>query len=121
MAAEPVLPPLVAEIVALPTVTPDTSPEALTAATAPLLVVQVMVRPLSAFPAESRAVALSCSVLPTATPAEAGLTVTEATGTTVTVSDAEPAEAAAPGSCRPQPGSRQASKSRISPTPPHRR
>src|ERR1051325_10927985 len=83
MAAEPVLPPLVAEIVALPTVTPDTSPEALTAATAPLLVVQVMVRPLSAFPAESRAVALSCSVLPTATPAEAGLTVTEATGTTV--------------------------------------
>src|SRR6266568_4090228 len=90
MAAVPLLPPLVAVIVALPTVTPVTSPEALTAAAAPLLVVQVIVRPLSGFPAESLAVALSCSVLPTATLANAGLTVTEATGTTVTVSDAVP-------------------------------
>src|SRR6266700_396491 len=90
MAAVPLLTPLVAVIVALPTVTPVTSPEALTAAAAPLLVVQVIVRPLSGFPAESLAVALSCSVLPTATLANAGLTVTEATGTTVTVSDAVP-------------------------------
>src|SRR2546425_1315243 len=71
---------LVAVIVPDPTTMPATSPLPLTVATAGLLVVQVTVRPVRSVPLASLSVATSCSVCPTATLAEAGLTVTEATG-----------------------------------------
>jgi hypothetical protein len=51
-------------IVALPTVTAVTNPLPLTVATAAALVAQVTVRPVSALPAESRGVAVSCTVCP---------------------------------------------------------
>src|SRR6266566_4169140 len=83
-------PSLVAVIVADPAVTPLASPVALTAATAALLLAQVIVRPVRTLPAESLVVAVSCCVAPTKMLAVAGVTVTEATGTiaTVTVTDA---------------------------------
>src|SRR6266513_2797104 len=89
-AALPLFPPLVAVIVAVPAETPVTRPLPFTLAAPPLLLVQVIVRPLSGLPAESSAVALSCSVLPTATRPVAGLTLTVATGTTTTVAAALP-------------------------------
>jgi len=58
---------------------------ALTAATAALLVDHVTVRPVRGLPLASLGVAVSCAVCPTITLAEAGLTETDATGTTVTV------------------------------------
>src|SRR6266699_1298111 len=84
------LPSLVAVIVADPAVTPLASPVALTAATAALLLAQVIVRPVRTLPAESLVVAVSCCVAATKMLAVAGVTVTEATGTiaTVTVTDA---------------------------------
>ena len=81
MAAVPVLPPLVAEIVALPAVTPCTSPLALTLATPELLLVQVTVRPASGFPAESSTSALSWTIFPAVRLAVGGLTSTVSTGT----------------------------------------
>src|SRR5437762_1067643 len=86
MAAVPLLPSLVAVIVAEPTETPVTTPLELTVATATSLVAQLTARPLSAFPAESVGVVLSGTELPTATLAVAGLTLTVATGTATTVS-----------------------------------
>jgi len=89
--ALPLLPSLVAVIVAVPTAEPVTTPLPLTVATAPLLLDQVTVLPVSTAPVESRVVAVSCTVCVSSTLADAGLTLTEATGgrvtATVAVSD----------------------------------
>src|SRR5437762_13930952 len=90
MAAVPLLPSLVAVIVAEPAATPVTTPLELTAATAALLVAQLTARPLSALPAESRGLAVSGTDPPTATLAEPVLKLTDATGTARTVSGALP-------------------------------
>jgi hypothetical protein len=89
IAPVPLLPSLVAVIVAEPAATPVTNPP-LTVATPALLVVQVTTRPVSAFPLASLGVAVSWTVCPTVTVAEAGLTLTDATGTGVTVIDDVP-------------------------------
>src|SRR6266550_2087325 len=60
--------------------TPFTSPLLLTVAILVLLLAHVTVRPVSAVPAESFGVAVSCAVAPTDTLGAAGLSVTEATG-----------------------------------------
>src|SRR6266704_1218843 len=78
-------PSLVAVIVADPSATPVTTPLADTVATALLLVVQVTTRPLSVLPLASLRVAVSCTVPPTYRFGAAGLTVTAATGTRLTV------------------------------------
>src|SRR5438128_2029441 len=67
-------------MVAAPTATPVTKPVGATVASAGVLDVQLTDRPESTLPAESRSVAVSGSVAPTATLAAAGLTVTVATG-----------------------------------------
>jgi len=85
MAAVPFFPSLVAVIVAEPTATPGTNPLPLTVATPALFVAQVIDRPLNGFPFASLGVAVSCTVCPTVTLAVAGLTITDATGTLVTV------------------------------------
>src|ERR1051325_10144181 len=90
MADVPLCPSLVAVIVADPAAIPDTSPLPLTVATDVLLVDHVTVRPVSGLPFASFGVAVSCTVWPTPTLAEAGLTVTDATGTLVTVIAAVP-------------------------------
>src|SRR5437660_12365187 len=79
-AAVPAFPSLVAVIVAVPAATPFTSPLLLTVAILVLLLAHVTVRPVSAVPAESFGVAVSCAVAPTDTLGAAGLTVTAATG-----------------------------------------
>src|SRR6266699_3727705 len=84
----PLFPSLVAVIVVEPAALAVTSPVALTVAVVVLLLAQVIVPPVRALPAESLVVALSCVVAPTKSPAVAGLTVTEATGTIATVTDA---------------------------------
>src|SRR5437588_2812954 len=81
----PLLPSLVAVIVAVPGVTPDTSPLLLTVATAVLELDHVTVRPESGAPVASFGVAVSCTVWPGCTEAVAGVTSTDATGTGVTV------------------------------------
>src|SRR5439155_601034 len=83
--ALPVLPSLVAVIVADPAVPPVTRPLVLTVATLVSLVRHVTVRPVKAPPAESFGVAVSCIVCPTRRLAVAGETVTEVTGRVVTV------------------------------------
>src|SRR2546425_13288072 len=60
--ALPLLPSLVAVIVADPAATPVTTPLALTVAIAPLLVAHVTARPLRGFPLASLGVAVSCTV-----------------------------------------------------------
>ena len=85
MADGPLCPSLVAVIVAEPATTPLTSPLELTVATELSLLDHVIVRPVSALPLASFGVAVSWSVLPAGTLPEAGLTVTEATGTCTTV------------------------------------
>src|SRR2546427_10843075 len=80
-----VLPALVAVIVAAPAARPVTRPLALTVAAVVLLLVHVTTRPVSVVPAESRVTAESCCVPPTATFADAGLTLTVATGTVLPV------------------------------------
>src|SRR2546428_3269307 len=90
MVAVPLCPSLVAVPVAEPAPTPVTSPVPVTVATPELLLVQVIARPLSTLPAASFAVADSCAVCPTVTPADTGLTVTVATGTFATEMDAVP-------------------------------
>jgi len=79
-AAPPLCPSLDAVIVAEPAASADTSPLPLTAATAPLLLVQVTTRPVSGFPLASVGVAASCTVCPGVRLAVAGLTLTAATG-----------------------------------------
>src|SRR5438034_280773 len=82
----PLCPSLVAVIVTgPPAATPLTSPLPFTLAIALLLDCQVTTRPVNGLPFASLGVAVSCTVLPTATPAVAGVTVTDATGTGVTV------------------------------------
>src|SRR6266481_2672912 len=83
--ALPVFPSLVAVIVAVPAATPLTSPLLLTVAILVLLLAHVTVRPVSAVPAESFGLAVSCAVCPTVRLAVAGATATAATGTAVTV------------------------------------
>src|SRR5438034_6278661 len=85
MAEVPLWPSLVAVIVAEPATTPLTRPLEFTVATDVLLLDQVIVRPVSGLPLTSFGVAVSCSVWPACTLAGAGLTVTDATGTLVTV------------------------------------
>src|SRR5216117_275264 len=87
----PLWPSLVAVIVTgPPAATPLTSPLPFTLAIAVLLDCQVTTRPVNGLPFASLGVAVSCNVLPTATLPDAGVTVTEATGTGVTVMDAVP-------------------------------
>jgi hypothetical protein len=84
-AAVPLLPSLVAVMVAEPGTTPVTWPLGLTVATLGLLLVHDTVRPVKVLPAESFGVAVSWTVCPTCRLAVAGEIVTEATGTNVTV------------------------------------
>ena len=90
----PLTPSLVAVIVVVPAAIAATNPFPPTVATAVLLLDQVTTRPDSALPLASFAVAVSCSVCPTDRLAGEGLTLTEATGTgitiTVAVSDRPP-------------------------------
>src|SRR6266581_3152028 len=89
-AAVPLFPSLVAVIVAAPLATPVTRPPVDTAATAGALDAQVISRPDSGIPFASSSVAVSCAVCPSGIPAEAGLTLTDATGTRFTVTAALP-------------------------------
>src|SRR2546421_445954 len=77
--ALPLLPSLVAVIVAEPWVTPVTSPLFETVATPGLLLSHVTSRPVSRLPAASFSVTVSCIVSPTARSPAAGDTSTEAT------------------------------------------
>src|SRR2546426_8581033 len=88
--ALPAFPSLVAVIVADPAALLVTRPLGLTVATAVLLLAHVTGRPVSALPAESFGVAVSCTVCPTVRLAVAGATATAATGTSVTVIAAVP-------------------------------
>src|SRR5437762_3159134 len=83
--AVPVTPSLVARIVSVPTANAVASPPPDTVATAGLLDAHVTVRPVSALPAESFSVAVSCCVAPGARLALAGLSVIAATGAGVTL------------------------------------
>jgi hypothetical protein len=85
--AVPVLPSLVAVIVVLPPPTAVTNPFASTGAAAGLLEVHVTTRPARTLPFASLGVAVSCWVelTPRARVAEAGFTVTVATGIGLTV------------------------------------
>src|SRR2546430_5798965 len=80
MSAVPLFPSLVAVIDAVPAADPVTSPLALTVATPAALVPHAIVRPVSTFPLASFRLAVSCTVAPTGTLADAGLTTTDATG-----------------------------------------
>src|SRR5437899_2345974 len=90
IAAVPLCPSLVAVIVAEPAAIPVTRPLALTTAAAVLSLDHVTARPERVLPFASLGVAVSCTVLPAATLAEAGETATEATATSVTVIAAVP-------------------------------
>src|SRR6266571_3441115 len=82
----PLLPSLVAVMTTgPPTLLPVTRPFASTVARVASLVPHVTVRPVSVLPFASFSVAVSCSVMPTATLAGAGVTATESTGAGVTV------------------------------------
>src|SRR5438309_10562189 len=89
-AALPVFASLVAVIVTAPAAMPVTSPVEDTVATAGALDAHATARPESTLPAASVRVAASCTLAPTSTTALAGLTVTEATGTRLTVTAAPP-------------------------------
>src|SRR5438552_13508807 len=88
--AAPCTPSLVAVIEAKPAPTAVTSPLGLTVATALLLDAHVTVRPVTTLSLVSLRVAASCCVAPTWRLAFAGLTVTDATGTCLTVMAAVP-------------------------------
>ena len=83
-AAVPLLPSLVAVTVADPTARPVTRPLLDTFAIVVSLVVHVTTRPESGLPFASLGVAASCTVDPCDTLVDAGLSVTDATGTIVT-------------------------------------
>src|SRR5690349_9305437 len=78
MAAVPLFPSLVAVTVAEPAARPVTNPAPLTGATAVSLLDQTTTVPASCVPLESFAVAVSCSVCPSCTLADRGVTETEA-------------------------------------------
>src|SRR5207244_1744857 len=84
--AVPLCPSLVAVMVADPAAPPVTSPLPLTVATPVALLAHVTTRPVNAAPPASSGVAASGPVCPAGTLGAAGLTVTDATGTFVTVS-----------------------------------
>jgi hypothetical protein len=88
--AVPDFPSDVAVIVAVPTATPLTTPLLFTMAVWVGLEDQVTVRPVRMLFAASRSVAVSVTVLPRATVAGFGVTVTVATGAGVTVTLDEP-------------------------------
>src|SRR5205809_612330 len=88
IAAVPLCPSLVAVRVAEPAARPVTSPLPLTDATDGFELDQLTARPVSTAPAESFVVAESWTVCPTCALTEAGLTLTDATGTGVTVTTA---------------------------------
>jgi hypothetical protein len=90
MAEVPLWPSLVAVIVADPAVTPRTSPLALTVAVELLLLDHVIDRPVRTLPFASLSVAVSCCVAPSFTVADAGVTVTDATGMWTTVMEDVP-------------------------------
>src|SRR2546429_3754263 len=90
MADVPLWPSFVAVIGAEPPTFPVTSPVPVSVATGVLLLAQATERPVRMVPLASRRVALSCTVWPTGTLADAGLTVTDATGTPLTVMLAVP-------------------------------
>src|SRR6184192_3417111 len=90
IAAEPLLASLVAVIVAVPAATPVTRPLVFTEAIEELLLDQLTARPVRTLPAASFSVAVAWSVPRTTTLGDARLTVTDATGTRVTVMVAEP-------------------------------
>ena len=79
--AAPLLPSLVAVIVADPGAMPVTLPFTSATATDVLLLDHVTVRPDSGVPLPSCGVAVSCADCPAATVADAGVTLTDATGT----------------------------------------
>jgi len=80
MVAEPLFPPDVAVIDALPAATPVIAPvDAFTVATPVLLEVQATARPVSTLLAESRVVAVPCDVAPTLIDVGFSETVTDAT------------------------------------------
>src|SRR6266576_2798309 len=85
IALVPLLPSLVAVIVADPAETAVTRPLAETVATAGALLDHVTTRPVSVLPAESFVTALNCSVAPLVRLPVAGVTATVATGTNDTV------------------------------------
>jgi hypothetical protein len=80
IAEVPLLPSLVAVMVADPATRPVTRPFEDTVATTVLELDQVMGRPVRTVPPASRSVACNCVVCPAPTVAEAGATVTVATG-----------------------------------------
>ena len=88
--APPLCPSLVAVIVAVPTASDVTRPLAFTVATAVFELLHVIARPLSTLVAASRVTAVACVVLPAVTDGAANVTLTEATGTAVTVMSAPP-------------------------------
>ncbi len=88
--AVPLLPSLVAVIVAEPAPTPVTSPLASTVTTTVLLLVHAITRPGSGVLLASSAVPVSCTVAPWAIDAVGGVTLTDATGIADTVTVAEP-------------------------------
>jgi hypothetical protein len=90
MAAVPLFPSLVAVIVAEPAATPVTTPLDETVAIPVLELDHVTARPVRTLLFASRVVAVSCAVCPTVTLAVAGVTLTDATGTTETATVAVP-------------------------------
>src|SRR5436309_8251272 len=86
----PVCPSLVAVMIADPAAAAVTTPLPLTVATDAFELDQLTTRPESVLPLASLSVAASCSVWPTWTVAEAGVTATEATGTFDTVMEEVP-------------------------------
>src|SRR6266516_4843244 len=77
----PLFPSLIAVIFAEPVATPVTSPLPFTVATPGASVDHVIALPESGLPLASSGVAVSCWVVPMNTEADAGLTLTDATGT----------------------------------------
>jgi hypothetical protein len=87
---DPLLPSLVAVIVAVPVATAVTEPNAVTAATAALLVAHVTTRSVTTFPNESVTVTVSGKVCATNMALVAGVTTTVPTGIAVTLTVAVP-------------------------------
>src|SRR5256885_15610484 len=119
-AAVALLPSLVAVMFALPADLPNTSPPPLTLATAVLLLDQITTRPVRVVPAESLARAESCWVAPTRTVADAGLTVTVATGTLITAIPALPLLPSVVAVTRAEPTERPATAPAVPTCPTHR-
>src|SRR5256885_17144602 len=99
--ALPLLPSLVAVIVAEPWVTPVASPSGETVATLGLLLAHVTNRPCSGLPSRSCGVAVSCSVSPTGMLLDDGHTATPAPGVTGTPTAAPPPGPPPPAGDRP--------------------